>query len=136
MHEISVKCLVSSRIPSPFGTYRMHLYKNSRDSLEHLAFVFGDLQSVSLNAFQVMDTPLKRSLRGADTDAKIPACLTDPVIVRIHSCCFTGETGASLRCDCGEQLQESMRAMQIAGKGVIVYLKQEGRGIGLHQKLL
>ncbi|KAI8391529.1 GTP cyclohydrolase II-domain-containing protein [Radiomyces spectabilis] len=59
----------------------------------------------------------------------------EPPLVRIHSECFTGETVHSARCDCGEQLDEAMRLMQKAGRGVIVYLRQEGRGIGLLEKL-
>ena len=58
-----------------------------------------------------------------------------PPLVRIHSCCFTGETLGSLRCDCAEQLQEAMRMMSTEGRGVVLYLKQEGRGIGLREKL-
>jgi GTP cyclohydrolase II len=58
-----------------------------------------------------------------------------PPLVRIHSECYTGETVHSARCDCGEQLDEAMRLMQAAGRGVIVYLRQEGRGIGLLEKL-
>ncbi|KAF7725645.1 GTP cyclohydrolase II [Apophysomyces ossiformis] len=59
----------------------------------------------------------------------------EPPLVRIHSECFTGETVHSARCDCGEQLDEAMRQMQAAGRGVMVYLRQEGRGIGLMEKL-
>ncbi|KAI9493386.1 GTP cyclohydrolase II-domain-containing protein [Zychaea mexicana] len=59
----------------------------------------------------------------------------EPPLVRIHSECFTGETVHSARCDCGEQLDEAMRLMQEAGRGVVVYLRQEGRGIGLLEKL-
>ncbi|KAG2229599.1 GTP cyclohydrolase II-domain-containing protein [Thamnidium elegans] len=61
--------------------------------------------------------------------------LSDPPMVRIHSECFTGETVHSARCDCGEQLDSAMEQMQEAGRGVIVYLRQEGRGIGLLEKL-
>ncbi|RCI04231.1 GTP cyclohydrolase II [Rhizopus stolonifer] len=61
--------------------------------------------------------------------------LSDPPLVRIHSECFTGETVHSARCDCGEQLDTAMAQMQEAGRGVIVYLRQEGRGIGLMEKL-
>ncbi|CAG8645895.1 549_t:CDS:2 [Ambispora leptoticha] len=61
--------------------------------------------------------------------------LFSPPLVRIHSECFTGETVQSARCDCGEQLQEAMRLIQLEGRGVIVYLRQEGRGIGLAEKL-
>ncbi|KAG2216777.1 hypothetical protein INT45_003791 [Circinella minor] len=60
---------------------------------------------------------------------------SSPPLVRIHSECFTGETVHSARCDCGEQLDEAMRLMQEAGRGVMVYLRQEGRGIGLLEKL-
>ncbi|KAI9246238.1 GTP cyclohydrolase II-domain-containing protein [Phascolomyces articulosus] len=60
---------------------------------------------------------------------------SNPPLVRIHSECFTGETVHSARCDCGEQLDEAMRLMQEAGRGVVVYLRQEGRGIGLLEKL-
>lgn len=56
-------------------------------------------------------------------------------LVRIHSECYTGETAWSARCDCGEQLDEAARIMSEAGEGVIVYLRQEGRGIGLGEKL-
>ncbi|KAJ1932489.1 GTP cyclohydrolase II, partial [Kickxella alabastrina] len=61
--------------------------------------------------------------------------LIDAPLVRIHSECFTGETVSSVRCDCGYQLAEAMRLIQKEGRGVIVYLRQEGRGIGLLEKL-
>ena len=57
------------------------------------------------------------------------------VLVRVHSECFTGDVMGSLRCDCGQQLAQSMERIATAGKGVILYLRQEGRGIGLHDKL-
>jgi GTP cyclohydrolase II len=60
---------------------------------------------------------------------------SDIPLVRIHSECYTGETAWSARCDCGEQLDEAARLMSEAGEGVIVYLRQEGRGIGLGEKL-
>ena len=60
---------------------------------------------------------------------------TEPVLVRMHSSCLTGDVFGSCRCDCGSQLKESMRMIEEAGKGVIVYLSQEGRGIGLSNKL-
>jgi len=60
---------------------------------------------------------------------------SDVPLVRIHSECYTGETAWSARCDCGEQLDEAARLMSEAGEGVIVYLRQEGRGIGLGEKL-
>ncbi|GAA6055532.1 hypothetical protein JCM3770_006772 [Rhodotorula araucariae] len=64
-----------------------------------------------------------------------PLAPTDPPLVRIHSECFTGETIGSQRCDCGEQLDEAFRLITLAGRGVVVYLRQEGRGIGLLEKM-
>jgi len=64
-----------------------------------------------------------------------PLAPTDPPLVRIHSECFTGETIGSQRCDCGEQLDEAFRLITMAGRGVVVYLRQEGRGIGLLEKM-
>jgi len=76
------------------------------------------------------------------TSSADPACAmeeytpsSDVPLVRIHSECYTGETAWSARCDCGEQLDEAARLMSEAGEGVIVYLRQEGRGIGLGEKL-
>ncbi|GAA6010239.1 hypothetical protein JCM10207_005682 [Rhodosporidiobolus poonsookiae] len=66
---------------------------------------------------------------------KTSATPTDPPLVRIHSECFTGETIGSQRCDCGEQLDEAFRLITLAGRGVVVYLRQEGRGIGLLEKM-
>ncbi|MEI2738168.1 MAG: hypothetical protein V9F01_05240 [Chitinophagaceae bacterium] len=59
----------------------------------------------------------------------------EPVLVRVHSSCFTGDILGSLRCDCGEQLQKAMKMVQVEGKGAILYMNQEGRGIGLLNKL-
>lgn len=71
-----------------------------------------------------------------DPAAILDDCLpTAAPLVRIHSECYTGETAWSARCDCGEQLDEAARLMSEAGEGVIVYLRQEGRGIGLGEKL-
>ena len=94
---------------------------------------------------------MDRMIRGAYTGRLYPGRTTscDPSIaghselhfrmdvplVRIHSECYTGETAWSARCDCGEQLDEAARMMSEAGEGVIVYLRQEGRGIGLGEKL-
>jgi len=68
-------------------------------------------------------------------DSKTTRCLHDPTLVRIHSECYTGETAWSARCDCGEQFDEAGRLMGLEGHGCIVYLRQEGRGIGLGEKL-
>ncbi|KAL2914033.1 GTP cyclohydrolase II [Polyrhizophydium stewartii] len=160
-----VQCQASARIPSTFGgTHRLLIYTNSEDDKEHMALVFGsDIQSASLNAWRPDDSAEARAVRGAlpasqppstaaaastsaaaasaTTTAAVgaaeqPAAEYDAPLVRIHSCCFTGETVGSLRCDCAEQLQEAMRIMAERGRGVILYLIQEGRGIGLRDKLM
>jgi GTP cyclohydrolase II len=98
-----------------------------------MALVFGNINSASLCQLEPNDTPEKRERRGA-VDAVIEQ--VDTCLVRVHSCCFTGDIVGSLRCDCGEQLQNSLQIIGKAGLGVIIYLDQEGRGIGLEDKLL
>lgn len=100
-----VTLLAKTRIPTQYGEFQLYLYANAYDNKEHMAFVFGDV-----------------------TDQ-------DDVLVRVHSECFTGDVMGSRRCDCGEQLQLAMYTIAHAGSGVIVYLRQEGRGIGLLEKL-
>jgi 3,4-dihydroxy 2-butanone 4-phosphate synthase/GTP cyclohydrolase II len=105
METLSVERLTSTRIPTVDGEFRLCLYANSHDDEDHLALVYGDVEG------------------------------EDDVLVRVHSECFTGDVLGSLRCDCGEQLNTSMRRVAAQGRGVILYLRQEGRGIGLHSKL-
>lgn len=105
MDEVSVTQLVSARIPTRYGEFQMVLYDNTRDAKEHLALVMGNVRG------------------------------TAPVLVRVHSECLTGDVFGSRRCDCGEQLDRAMAVIAEAGAGVIVYLRQEGRGIGLLDKL-
>ncbi|KAJ3309330.1 GTP cyclohydrolase II [Boothiomyces sp. JEL0838] len=132
--EAIVKCLAQCRIPSTYGgTHRLHIYKNNIDQEEHMAIVFGNYYSTSLNLQWEGDDEIKRRMRGAMED--LPESDPTPPLVRIHSCCFTGETLGSTRCDCAEQLQEAMKIMSVQG-GIIIYMKQEGRGIGLADKLL
>ena len=95
----------SARIPTEAGEFRLCHYLDKGDGKEHLALVMGDV-----------------------ADGK-------PVLVRVHSECFTGDVMGSLRCDCGEQLAAALRRIQEEGLGAVVYLKQEGRGIGLGNKL-
>jgi 3,4-dihydroxy 2-butanone 4-phosphate synthase/GTP cyclohydrolase II len=97
--------MVSARIPTDAGEFWLHLYHNNRDDKEHLALAMGDVDS------------------------------QEDVLVRVHSECFTGDVLGSRRCDCGEQLAYAMQAIAAAGQGVVVYLRQEGRGIGLLDKL-
>lgn len=105
MDEYCVERRVTSRIPTPVGEFDLYLYTNNQDEKEHLALVMG----------QVMG---KNNIK-----------------VRIHSECYTGDVLGSLRCDCGEQLHRAMDSIASAGKGVLIYLRQEGRGIGLLDKL-
>lgn len=105
MPETSVVHRVTSRIPTRYGTFQLMLFESLPDGKEHLALLMGN----------VMDS--------------------EAVAVRIHSECFTGDVLGSLRCDCGEQLERSIQLISDWGRGVILYLRQEGRGIGLRDKL-
>ncbi|HEU4558802.1 MAG TPA: bifunctional 3,4-dihydroxy-2-butanone-4-phosphate synthase/GTP cyclohydrolase II [Longimicrobium sp.] len=92
-------------IPTPFGDWRIIAYRNDVDQHEHVAMVKGEVEGV------------------------------EDVLVRMHSECLTGDVFHSLRCDCGEQLDAAMQKIEAEGRGAIVYLRQEGRGIGLVNKL-
>ena len=113
--ESLVNRAVSTKIPTPHGTFDIHLFSNAIDSNQHVA--------LTLN----LDIP-------ADSSPATP--MDESVLTRVHSECLTGDIFGSLRCDCGQQLEAAMRAIGEAGKGVILYLRQEGRGIGLEGKLL
>ncbi|OIW23564.1 GTP cyclohydrolase II [Coniochaeta ligniaria NRRL 30616] len=155
-----VECIVRARIPTTGGAEMfLHLYTNDVDNKEHLAIVFGnDIRSRSLDAPRPGETEMDRLVRGAYTGRLFPGRTTSrvpggespagqdegreggaerqqPPLVRIHSECYTGETVWSARCDCGEQLDEAARLMSLGGGGIIIYLRQEGRGIGLGEKL-
>jgi GTP cyclohydrolase II len=160
-----VECIVRARIPTTSGAEMfLHLYQNDIDNKEHLAIVFGNtIRSRSLDREREGETELDRMIRGAytgrlrpgrvssryDADDQNPAAtnngatptpppaVSEAPLVRIHSECYTGETAWSARCDCGEQLDEAARLMSESSSpgGVIVYLRQEGRGIGLGEKL-
>lgn len=137
--DVSVECLVAARIPSVFGLqHSLHLYSSSCDDKQHAALVFGNsLMSQSLNQWRLSDTIDSRRIRGAADYPPQPSLDTVVPLVRIHSCCFTGETLGSLRCDCAEQLHESMRLIAANPEGgAVLYLSQEGRGIGLKDKLM
>ncbi|MDQ5920625.1 MAG: 3,4-dihydroxy 2-butanone 4-phosphate synthase / cyclohydrolase [Pseudomonadota bacterium] len=96
-------------LPTDVGKFRMYGYSNLLDFREHVAIVKGDLSEINLNEV--------------------------PVMVRIHSECLTGDVFHSRRCDCGEQLNVALSTIEQEGLGVIIYLRQEGRGIGLLNKL-
>jgi 3,4-dihydroxy 2-butanone 4-phosphate synthase/GTP cyclohydrolase II len=103
--EVLVERLVSVPLPTPEGTFQLHLYESKLEGDHHLALVKG------------------RVAGGG------------PVLVRVHSQCLTGDVFGSQRCDCGTQLRAALRAVARRGRGVLLYLRQEGRGIGLAAKL-
>jgi GTP cyclohydrolase II len=105
MADKSVIRTSSARIPTKYGDFHLCYYTNTEDDKEHLAFYMGNI-----------------------TQAQ-------PVLVRIHSECFTGDVLGSLRCDCGEQLNNALQKIANEGCGVLVYMRQEGRGIGLLKKI-
>ena len=96
---------LSVEIPTKFGIYQLHYYQDSKNDKEHLALVMGDVTQ------------------------------KNNVLTRIHSECLTGDIFGSQRCDCGEQLERSMQLIGDEGIGIVIYLRQEGRGIGLLDKL-
>jgi len=104
-HERLVHRVAEARLPTPYGVFTVIGYRNDIDDSEHVALVFGTVAG------------------------------RDHVLVRIHSKCLTGDVFHSQRCDCGWQLHAAMEAIADEGAGVVVYLDQEGRGIGLLNKL-
>jgi 3,4-dihydroxy 2-butanone 4-phosphate synthase/GTP cyclohydrolase II len=104
-HERLVHRVADARLPTPYGEFRIVGYRNDVDAAEHVALVYGDVRNQR------------------------------EVLVRMHSKCMTGDVFGSGRCDCGWQLHSAMRMIATAGRGVVVYLDQEGRGIGLLNKL-
>ncbi|OGO07971.1 MAG: bifunctional 3,4-dihydroxy-2-butanone 4-phosphate synthase/GTP cyclohydrolase II [Chloroflexi bacterium RBG_13_57_8] len=104
-HERLVIRVAEARLPTQFGDFKVIAFKASTDPDEHLALVLGDVA----------------------TD--------EPVLVRVHSQCLTGDVFHSMRCDCGEQIEMAMKRIADAGRGVVLYMRQEGRGIGIHNKI-
>lgn len=106
--EKLVERLLSVFLPTEFGDFTLYLYADKIEQKHHMALVKGDIKQKDKN---------------------------DSILVRVHSQCITGDIFHSLKCDCGKQLYKSMEIIQKEGRGVIVYLPQEGRGIGLENKL-
>jgi len=104
--EKLVRRVVTTNLPTAYGHFVLHLYESAVDEHHHIALAKGDVT-----------TP-------------------EPVLTRVHSQCLTGDVFGSLRCDCGEQLHKAMRMIEKEGRGVLLYMRQEGRGIGLVNKLL
>ncbi|MFC2066503.1 bifunctional 3,4-dihydroxy-2-butanone-4-phosphate synthase/GTP cyclohydrolase II [Chloroflexota bacterium] len=104
-HESLVHRVADAKLPTPYGEFTAVAFKSDTDADEHMALVMGDIA----------------------TD--------EPVLVRVHSQCLTGEVFGSLRCDCGEQITLAMESIAEEGRGVLLYMRQEGRGIGIHNKI-
>ncbi len=104
-NERHVHCLASPVLPTEYGAFRVHAYKSDITGEEHVALAMGDIKE------------------------------EEPVLVRVHSSCLTGDVFHSSRCDCGDQLERAFELIGKEQKGVILYLLQEGRGIGLINKL-
>jgi len=102
-HDKLIKKVTTTKLPTAYGTFKLHVYHSDVDEHPHLALVKGKLK--------------------------------DPVLVRVHSECLTGDVFASCRCDCGKQLHRSMDIINKNGSGVILYMRQEGRGVGLSNKI-
>jgi 3,4-dihydroxy 2-butanone 4-phosphate synthase/GTP cyclohydrolase II len=103
--EKLVHRVAESKLPTEFGEWTCIAYKAMTDPDEHVAIVYGNV----------------------DTE--------EPTLVRVHSQCVTGDVFGSQRCDCGEQLTMAMKMIHDDGRGAIIYMRQEGRGIGLHNKI-
>jgi 3,4-dihydroxy 2-butanone 4-phosphate synthase / GTP cyclohydrolase II len=104
-HEKLVHRVAEARLPTKYGEFKAVAYKSDVDPAEHLALVMGEVAS------------------------------PEPVLVRVHSECATGDIFGSLRCDCGEQLAMAMKAIADEKRGALLYMRQEGRGIGFHNKI-
>jgi 3,4-dihydroxy 2-butanone 4-phosphate synthase/GTP cyclohydrolase II len=105
MNKLKITQAACARIPTAEGKFQLCVYQTNQDHKEHMALILGDVSEQS------------------------------HILTRIHSECFTGDVLGSLRCDCGEQLQQAMQLIAQQGRGILLYLRQEGRGIGLVEKL-
>ena len=104
-HEKLVHRVAEAKLPTRYGEFKAIAYRSTTDPDEHVALVLGDVVN------------------------------DEPVLVRVHSECLTGDVFGSLRCDCGEQVAMAMQTIAEEGRGVLLYMRQEGRGIGFHNKL-
>ena len=104
--SVPIEFVATSDLPTAFGDFKITVFQDPKTGEEHVALSKG------------LETPP-----------------TQPVLVRVHSECLTGDAFASLKCDCGPQLQATQKLINDAGQGVILYLRQEGRGIGLTNKI-
>lgn len=103
--EVFIKRVAEAKLPTKYGDFKIIGYENTLNGEEHVALVKGDVSG------------------------------GEPILIRVHSECLTGDVFGSKRCDCGEQLAQAMKNIEEEGKGILLYMKQEGRGIGLTNKL-
>ena len=103
--EKLVELVVQTILPTKYGEFKIYLFSDKIENALHLALVKGDIKE------------------------------TEPILVRVHSECFTGDILGSLKCDCGDQLHKALTMIEHEGKGILLYMRQEGRGIGLANKL-
>jgi len=104
-NEKLVKRIAGAQFPTRYGDFKLYAYESSIDDETHIAIVKGEIEE------------------------------DVPILIRVHSQCMTGDIFHSLRCDCGDQLEQAMKMIEMEGRGVIVYMQQEGRGIGLKNKI-
>jgi 3,4-dihydroxy 2-butanone 4-phosphate synthase/GTP cyclohydrolase II len=97
--------VAATSLPTKWGEFTLYAYRSQIDADEHAALVMGDVTT------------------------------SDPVLVRVHSQCVTGDVFASMRCDCGDQIDLALSQIAEEGRGVLLYMRQEGRGIGFHNKI-
>jgi len=106
IHDKLVRRIATTQFPTRYGRFTLHLYESDIDEHHHLALVKGDIRP------------------------------DEPTLVRVHSECLTGDVFGSLRCDCGDQLHRALSEIEKEGRGIFLYMRQEGRGIGLSNKIL
>ena len=104
-HEKLVRCVAEAKLPTKYGEFKILAYKSDMDADQHVALIMGDIEA------------------------------DEPVLVRVHSECLTGDVFGSLRCDCGEQIDMAIEMIAEEKRGVLLYMRQEGRGIGIHNKI-
>lgn len=102
---MTIRFIAASKLPTPWATFTMHGFEDEATGKDHIALTLGDVADGS------------------------------PVLGRVHSECLTGDALFSMRCDCGYQLQEALKRIADEGRGVLLYMRQEGRGIGLLNKI-
>lgn len=103
--EVFIKKQAEAKLPTKYGEFKIIGYESTLNSEHHVALVKGDITS------------------------------DEPVLIRVHSECLTGDAFGSIRCDCGEQFAQAMKAIEVEGRGILLYMRQEGRGIGLINKI-